>query len=109
MAIELFMQYVLPVLTGAVSWIAVQYVSKNKRRSDTIKDLNTALDNLVDKYTQTLKTLTEVQKKNVELINGQNKMQVELEQLRIENAELRKEVQQLNEKLENVKTIRVSK
>lgn len=109
MTIELFMQYVLPVLTGAVSWIAAQYASKNKRRSDTIKDLNTALDNLVDKYTQTLKTLTEVQKKNVELINGQNKMQVELEQLRIENAELRKEVQQLNEKLENVKTIRVSK
>ena len=63
MTIELFMQYVLPVLTGAVSWIAAQYVSKTNVEADIIKDLNTALDNLVDKYIQTLKTLTEVQKK----------------------------------------------
>lgn len=107
--IEIFVQYVLPVITGAISWVAAQYVTKNKRKTDAINDLNQSLETMVDKYTQTLNTLTEVQKKNVELINGQNKMQNELIQLRKENEELRREVQLLNEKLENVKTIRVTK
>lgn len=105
MLLELFIQYILPPILGAIGWLATQYVSKSKRKNDAISELNGTIEGLVAKYTQTLAVLVEVRKENANLIVGQAEMQEEIKALRKENAELRIEIEQLNERLANVRTI----
>lgn len=72
--------YVLAPITGAVGWLA----ASRKRRNDFLNDLQSSIN----------------------LLAAENKRLItEVVELRRENVQLRVEVEELNRKLENVRTI----
>lgn len=102
---DILLQYILPPILGAIGWLATHVASRNKRRTDAIGDLNGTIEQLVDKYTDTLNMLVEVRKENANLLVGQAQMQEEIRTLRLENAGLRAEIEQLNDRIAGIKTI----
>ena len=72
--------YIAPVLTGIAGWLS----GRRKKNNDFLGDLQASIDLLAEKN----KTLME-----------------EVVKLREENAKLRVDVEELNRKLEGVKTI----
>ena len=85
------LMYVLPSLfTGAGGWF-VGRVSKRKQRNDVLQEMQNSIDLLLTR--------------NKDLLNELINLRSEVAQLKGENAALRVEVEELNKKLENVKTI----
>jgi predicted nucleic acid-binding Zn-ribbon protein len=80
MELENIISYVAPVLTALIGWL----FGRKKERNDFLSDLQASIDLLAEKN----RLLME-----------------EIVKLRNENAQLRYEVEELNRKLENVKTI----
>jgi uncharacterized protein YydD (DUF2326 family) len=80
MNIEHIISYIAPALTALIGWL----VGRKKERNDFLNNLQASIDLLAEKN----KLLME-----------------EIVMLRDENAQLRYEVEELNRKLENVKTI----
>ncbi|MDR1809202.1 MAG: hypothetical protein LBR34_02200 [Prevotella sp.] len=78
--IENIIGYAAPIITALVGWI----FGRKKERNDFLNDLQASIDLLAEKN----RLLME-----------------EIVKLRGENAQLRYEVEELNRKLENVKTI----
>ena len=97
----LILSYILPVFTGLSGWLA----GKRKRNNDFIGDLQSSIDLLSDKYSKTLNELIAMKEQNAKLLMGQATMAIEITALRGENASLKKEVEELTLKLENVKII----
>jgi len=83
--------YLLAPVTGVVSWIA----ASRKRKNDFLTDLQASIDLL--------------SAKNKELINEVVNLRGEVVQLKSENTALRREIEELNERLSNVKTITKTK
>ncbi|GAB6011731.1 hypothetical protein [Viscerimonas tarda] len=80
MNIESVINYIVPLLTAITGWL----YGRKKQKNDFLDDLQSSIDLLAEKN----KLLME-----------------EIVKLRNENAQLRYEVEELNRKLENVKTI----
>ncbi|MDR1811178.1 MAG: hypothetical protein LBR34_12400 [Prevotella sp.] len=80
MDLENIISYIAPALTALIGWL----FGRKKERNDFLNDLQASIDLLAEKN----KLLME-----------------EIVKLRDENAQLRYEVEELNRKLENVKTI----
>ncbi len=96
---------VLPVVSSAVTWT----VSKRKRNNDFLGNLQGSIDLLSVKYTESLNELAIVRKENLELRTLQQQMIIEVAGLKKENAGLRAEIAELNERLNNIKTITKTK
>lgn len=79
--------YVLTPIVGAIGWVA----GSKKRNNDFLKDLQDSIDLLSTR--------------NKELLEEVIKLRSEVVKLKTENAALRAEVEELNRKLDNVKTI----
>jgi len=71
--------------------------------------LQKTIDVLVAKYTETLQELVALKGQNAQLLAGQVQMEIQMKQLKEENAKFREEIERLNEMLTNIKSIRVSK
>jgi len=93
--------YLSPVLTGAIGWFA----GRKKKNNDFLKDLQESVCMLTDRNKELLKELIEVRKENATLLNNQHSLSIEIEKLRVENTAMRNEIEHLNERLSNVKTI----
>lgn len=109
MTLQDFMTYFLTPAVGAISWFASRFVEKRKRNNDFISELQKTIDVLVTKYTETLKELVELKAQNAQLLMGQTQMDLQMKQLKAENAKFREEIERLNEMLTNIKSIRVAK
>ena len=93
--------YVLSILSVIVGW----FIGKRKRNKDYISELQDSIDLLSEKYTETLKELISVKKQNAELMINQNSMALDMKELRTENAGLKREIEDLTTKLQDVKII----
>jgi len=93
--------YVLSILSVIVGW----FIGKRKRNNDFISELQASIDLLSEKYTETLKELISVKKQNAELMINQNSMALDMKELRTENAGLKREIEDLTTKLQDVKII----
>lgn len=100
-AIAGFLTVLLSCITALGGWL----FGKRKRKNDFISQLQSSIDLLSEKYTETLKELILVKDQNTKLLIGQNEMAVEIKTLRKENAGLKKEVEELTLKLQDVKII----
>lgn len=76
------------ISSGSLFSAATWFVSKKKRNNDFLSDLQNSIDILTKNYTETLNKLVDVQRQNVELINGQSSMNSEIEKLKRENCKL---------------------
>lgn len=93
--------YVLSLLSVIVGW----FIGRRKRNNDFISELQHSIDLLSEKYTNTLNQLISVKQQNAELIINQNSMALDMKELRAENAGLKKEIEELTLKLQDVKII----
>ena len=109
MTLQDFMTYFLTPAVAAISWLAARFVEKRKRNNDFISELQKTFDVLVAKYTETLQELVALKGQNAQLLAGQVQMEIQMKQLKEENAKFREEIERLNEMLTNIKSIRVSK
>jgi len=106
------MEWILGILTlvlPAISSVVTYAVGKNKRKNDFLGNLQGSIDLLSVKYTEALNELALVRKENLELRTLQQQMIIEVNGLKKENAGLRAEVAELNERLINIKTITKTK
>jgi uncharacterized coiled-coil DUF342 family protein len=83
--------YLLTPISAVVAWFA----GRRKSNNDFLQELQASIDLLSTK--------------NKELINEVVNLRSEIVHLKSENAALRKEVEELNAKLDNVKTITKTK
>lgn len=83
----------LTPITGVVCWFA----GKHKRRNDFISDLQSSIDLLSEKYTDTLNKLTLAQGLNQGLQTGQTAMLNELKEVRKENAALKLALEEIKQ------------
>lgn len=91
----------LPVVSSVVTW----FVARKKRNNDFLADLQASIDLLSEKYNDSLRELIEVKAQNSKLLIAQNEMKEQIENLTKENETLKSTVDELNERLSNVKTI----
>ena len=82
---------ILPFVVSIGTFIAGLFMGKRKRNNDFLCELQTSIDLL--------------SAKNKDLVHEVINLRGEVVQLKSENAALRKEVEELNGKLSNVKTI----
>ena len=100
-AIAGFLTVLLSCITAIGGWL----FGKRKRKNDFISQLQSSIDLLTTKYTETLKELILIKGQNANLLIGQDEMAIEIQTLRKENAALKLEVEELTKKLGNVKVI----
>jgi len=81
------LQFVVPIST----FVAGLFTGRRKRNNDFLADLQKSIDLLSEK--------------NKELVEEVVRLRSEIVKLKSENAALRNEVEELNEKLSNIKTI----
>jgi len=86
---------ILPFVVSIGTFIAGLITGKKKRNNDFLSDLQTSIDLL--------------SVKNKDLLHEVINLRGEVVQLKSENAALRKEVEELNGKLSNIKTITTKK
>lgn len=101
MDITTLIGYIFSALTGIAGWL----VGRRKRQNDFITDLQSSINLLAEKNRELLNEVISLRQQNAELLSNQAEMKKEMAALRKENAGLRKEVEELSEKLSNVKTI----
>lgn len=82
---------ILPYIASALTAVAGWFAGRRKQNNDFLKEMQESINVLTAKNTELVKQIVEL---NSEIIL-----------LRRENAELRAEVELLNEKLQGVKTI----
>ena len=97
--------YALPIITAFVGWFG----GSRKKKNDFLCEMQKSIDllsgentKLVEKVVQLNKEVVELRKENAELLSGQ-------ERLRKENAGMKAEIEELNNRLANVKTITKTK
>ena len=90
-----------PLVTGLAGWLA----GARKRRNDFLREMQQSIDLLSTENKGLLAEMIELRKENAFLQANQDKMQIEISKLREENGALRIEVEELNNRLANVKTI----
>ena len=93
--------YLSSVFTAVIGWCA----GRRKKDNDFLNDLQESINMLTDRNRELLKELVELRRENATLIHNQEEMKLKIEKLQRENVELRQEVELLNQKLSNVKTI----
>ena len=93
--------YLSAGLTAVIGWFA----GRRKQDNDFLRDLQESVNMLTDRNKALLKELVELRRENATLIHNQEDMKLKIEKLQRENTTLRQEVELLNEKLSNVKTI----
>lgn len=86
--------YLASVITGVVGW----FTGKRKQRNDFLSELQASIDMLSEKNKQLLEEVLHLREENI-------KVHTEVAMLREENAALLAEIEELNRKLTNVKTI----
>jgi peptidoglycan hydrolase CwlO-like protein len=93
--------FALNPITAFASWL----VGRKKSNNDFLHDMQKSIDMLVKKNNEQLAELVELRNTNARLLENQEKMQIKIDKLTRENEGFRKEIEELNEKLKNVKTI----
>ena len=93
--------WITPISTSIITW----FVSRRKLNNDFLSELQRSIDLLSNKYNETLKELVEVKGQNIKLLTTQAEMDAKITYLTKENAALKSTIDELNEKLNNVKTI----
>jgi len=91
----------LPVLSSVITW----FVARKKRKNDFLADLQSSIDLLSEKYNAALQELVTVKEQNSKLLIAQNEMKEQIDNLTKENETLKNTVDELNDRLSNVKTI----
>lgn len=82
---------VLPLLTGATSWV----VARRKRDNDFIAELQGSIALLSESYNKALEELVEVKKQNALLLYNQEELKIQIETLSKENESMRNLITQL--------------
>lgn len=101
MDIATLIGYLFSALTGIAGWI----VGRKKQNNNFISELQDSINLLAQKNSELLKEVVDLRQQNAGLLANQAEMKREMAVLRKENAALKKEVENLNDKLSNVKTI----
>lgn len=101
MDITTIIGYLFSALTGIVGWI----VGRKKQNNDFISDLQDSINLLAGKNSDLLQEVVKLRQQNAELLSNQSDMKAEMAALRNENAGLKREIEELNLKFSNVKTI----
>jgi len=86
------------VVTPILTTIAGYFAGRRKRNNDFLSDLQKSIDMLAEKNTMLMKDVLDLRTENANL-------SIQVRMLTRQNEELRKELEVLNAKLENVKTI----
>ncbi len=104
--------YILTPITGIVTYL----VTRKKQKNDFLKDLQSSIDLLTSENAKQVQEVLNL--RNEILKNSEMTMKLRVENLELldkikvlecQNEKLRKEVADLNDKLENVKTITKTK
>lgn len=93
--------FIVPIVTGVVGWLA----GKRKRNNDFLNDLQASVNLLSEENKNLLAEVVELRKENAALLINQGIMQNEMSKLREENVVFRNEIEELNTRLTGVKTI----
>jgi len=96
---------ILPYIVSIATFVAGLFTGRRKRRNDCLQELQTSIDLLTGKNTDLIKKIVDVNAEVIMLRNENAELKVGQERLLKENAQLREELKELNEKLSNVKTI----
>jgi len=96
---------VLPVISSAATYI----VGRNKRKNDFLGNLQGSIDLLSVNYSKALNELNSLRGENLELRTLQQELIIQVAGLKKENAGLRAEIAELNERLNNIKIITKTK
>lgn len=91
----------LPIVSSVVTW----YVARKKRNNDFLADLQRSIDLLSGKYNEALEELVAVKEQNSKLLIAQQEMKFQIAELKRENGVLKGTIDELNKRLEGVKTI----
>ena len=93
--------YVLLPVSGVASYFA----GRRKKKNDVLQAMQTSINMLVVKNGELVTEVVELRSVNATLIKKQDSLESHIEKLTKENGSLRKIVEDLSAKLENVKTI----
>lgn len=91
----------LPPVTSAVTW----FVTRSQRNNTFLSDLQASIDLLSDRYNAALEELVKVKEQNVQLMTNQNELKAQIQEMSKENNILKNTVEELNKRLEGIKTI----
>lgn len=91
----------LPPITSVVTW----FVTRKQRNNAFLSDLQASIDLLSDRYNAALEELVKVKEQNVQLITNQNELKAQIQEMAKENNMLKDTVDELNKRLEGIKTI----
>lgn len=91
----------LPPISSAVTW----FVTRKQRNNAFLSDLQASIDLLSDRYNAALEELVKVKEQNVQLITNQNELKAQIQDMAKENNMLKETVDELNKRLEGIKTI----
>lgn len=89
---------IIIAVIGVLSSVTSYFAGKRKRQNDFLSDLQNSIDMLSKKNSELLSDIVLLRTQNAELLSS-------VASLKVQNTELRKEVEDLNARLENVKTI----
>lgn len=89
---------ILSIILSPLSALAGWAVGKRKRNNDFISELQSSIDLLTSKYTLTLNELITLKGQNANLM-------IEMGKIRSENSHLKQQVEELTNKLGDVKII----
>lgn len=96
---------IFPPVCAAIGWMA----GSQKRKNDFLRDLQNSVNMLTDENARLLKELIAMRNENATLIANQDQMKIEIGVLRLENEGMKNKINELNERLAGVKTIRVGR
>lgn len=108
--------YILAPITGFITGVATYIATRRKQKNDFLKELQGSIDLLTSENAKQIQEVLNL--RNEILKNSELTMKLRAENLELlnkikilecQNETLRKEVADLNEKLENVKTITKTK
>ena len=92
---------ILAPITAFAGWVA----GRHKRSNDFLHAMQESINKLVAENTKLLDDIVTVKKQNIELLIQNEVMRKKLAALEEQNAQFKKEISVLNNKLQNVKTI----
>lgn len=101
----MIVMYILPSLLSGVGGWFVGKNTKRKQKNDILQEMQASIDLLLDRNKTAMNELINLRGEVAQLKGENTELRVDVVKMTKENAALRVEVEELNHKLEDVKTI----
>jgi len=100
---------ILPFFVSIATFFTGLFTGRRKRRNDCLHEMQKSIDVLIGKNAELVEVVVKQNDEIIALKNENKKLCSKVEQLTTENAGMKKKIDELKEKLSNVRTITKTK